>query len=687
MMPPFRPGSARRAVMQRLVLAGLFLGCALSACSSDPDPAGPPASSIFVVPASLDALAGPTFFDHPFPSDVRRASDGSARFDGYPNPFEVRLLGEYVQSTKGLLDGFSPVSAIYLRFTAPIDTSTLPADPPATLASDASVQIVDVDDASPERGKRRLAQLRFQKGEAVYIPADTLAVMPMIGAPLRPRTKYAVVVTNRAKAEGGGAIRPSDDLAEVIGLREATERTRAVRDLYAPALAQLAAAGIAKESIAHLAVFTTNDPTKETYALTDDAIQTPAPTARDFVKKDDNADFVVYEGVYGPTPLYQAGTAPFAKPADGGGLVFENGKPVRQGTVDLRFALAVPDAQKCPLPPGGYPVVLYAHGTGGDYRSFVGDGTARALARDCLASMGIDQVLHGTRPGAPPEDDPNHDSKIELYFFNFENPIAARSHNRQAAVDVVQQARLFTESKVKVPAAVSKTGADIAFDGSRVLFFGHSQGGLNGPLFLAASDLARGGVLSGAGSIFGIALLNKTKPVDIPAAVRFLAKLGGEDASKELDLFHPIITLAQSVIDVADPINYGGHIIREPRPGFAPKSIYQTEGIAPDGTGDTYAPPKGIETLGIAIGLPRLAPGVREIEEAKWAGLSDVTLPAEGLRGNLAGGRATGVLAQFAPPAGRDGHFVVFNVAAAQTQAARFCQALAEDPVGRVTAP
>src|SRR5690606_35661071 len=120
-----------------------------------------------------------------------------------------------------------------------------------------------------------------------------------------------------------------------------------------------------------------------------------------------------------------------------------------------------------------------------DYRSFIGDGTARALAQRCLASMGIDQVLHGTRPGAPPESDPNRDSKIELYFFNFENPLAARTHNRQATADVVQQARLFTESKAKIPASVSKTGADIAFDGSKVLFFGHSQGGLNGPLFLA----------------------------------------------------------------------------------------------------------------------------------------------------------------------------------------------------------
>lgn len=675
--------------MQRLALAILAIGCVISngACGSDPDPTppGPPAASIFVVPTSLDELAGPTFFDHPFPSDVRVDADGTARYAGWPNPFENKLLAEYVAATKGLFKGFSPAGSVYLRFTAPLDPGTLPADPPASASADSAVQIIDVDPTSPEKGKRHLAQVRFQKPEAIYIPSATLAVLPMIGAPLRPSTKYAVVVTKKIRAEGGGAIEPSADLREVLGITTATDRTKAARDAYAPAIAELASAGIPKEDIAHLAVFTTNDPTAETFALLDDVKTQAAPTAKDFVAKESTADYDVYEGTYGPNPLYQQGTAPFSKPADGGSLLLENGKPKLVSTVDLRFALVVPNATKCPPPASGYPIVLYAHGTGGDYRSFVNDGTGASLAQRCLATMGIDQVLHGTRPGAPPESDPNHDSKIELYFFNFENPLAARTHNRQAAADVVQQARLFTTGGAKIPAAVSKSGADIGFDGTKVLFFGHSQGGLNGPLFLAGSDLSRGGVLSGAGSVFGIALLQKTKPVDIPAAVRFLAKLGGEDESKELDIFHPVITLAQAMVDVADTIHYGRSIITEPRAGFAPKSIYQTEGIAADGSGDTYSPPKGIEMLALSMGLPRLAPGVRAIQEAQWAGLADVTIPAGGLRGNLAGGKSTGVLAQFAPPGTSDGHFVVFRVPEARAQAAEFCKALADDPVGRVS--
>jgi hypothetical protein len=674
--------------MQRLVLALLIFGCSVvgGACSSDPEPTpGPPAASVFVVPESLDELAGPTFFDHPFPSSVRTEADGTARYTGWPNPFENKLLAEYVAATKGLFKGFSPAGSIYFRFTAPIDTSTLPADPPSSLAKDSAVQIIDVDSKSPERGQRRLAQMRFQKPEAIYIPPSTLMVLPMIGTPLRPSTTYAVVVTKKIRAEGGGTIEPSAHLQEVLGLVPTSPRVQKVRDAYGPAISELGALGIPKENIAHLAVFTTNDPTAETYALLDDVKVQTAPAAKDWVAKESNADYDVYEGNYGPTPLYQKGTAPFSKPADGGSLLFENGKPKLVSTIDLRFALVVPNATKCPVPANGYPIVLYAHGTGGDWRSFIDDGTGASLAQRCLASMGIDQVLHGTRPGAPPESDPNKDSKIALYFFNFENPLAARAHNGQAAADVAQQARLFTEGGAKVPSAVSKTGVEIAFDGTKVLFFGHSQGGLNGPLFFAGSDLSRGGVLSGAGSVFGIALLEKTKPVDIPAAVRFLAKLGGEDESKELDIFHPVITLAQAMVDVADTIHYGRNIIKEPRPGFAPKSIYQTEGIAADGSGDTYAPPKGIEMLALSMGLPRVAPGVRPIQEAAWAGLGDVTIPGGGLSGNLAGGKATGALAQFAPPGTSDGHFVVFRVPEARAQAAEFCKALAADPVGRVS--
>ena len=132
------------------------------------------------------------------------------------------------------------------------------------------------------------------------------------------------------------------------------------------------------------------------------------------------------------------------------------------------------------------------------------------MAQHCLASMGIDQIFHGTRPGAPPASDPNLEGDEDLLFINLNNPIAARTNSQQAAIDVVQQARLFTATHVTVPASVSRTGSAIAFDATKLIFIGHSQGGLNGPLFFAADDQARGGVLSGSGAMITVALLEKT---------------------------------------------------------------------------------------------------------------------------------------------------------------------------------
>lgn len=682
-MRPFRPLTASFFGL----VAFVVVACSSESSSSSGDPSGP-ARSVFVAPASLDALSDKAFFDHPFPSDLRKDATGAVVFNGFPNPSQLPLLAQYVSETKGLLKGFSPAAAAALRFDGAIDPSSLPADPPATLALDASVQIVDVDPASPERGQRHLAQTHWQEAEGVYWPSNTLAVMPMLGRPLRTKTRYAVVVTSKLRSASGGAVGTAADLAEVLDRAPVTDRTRALHDLYAPAVAELATAGIAAADIVHLTVFTTDDPTEETFAAMDDvATSVPAPTAKDWQKKDETAELVVYEGSYGPSPNYQAGTIPFRKPTDGGGFVIENGKPKLQDTFDLRFALAVPNEQACPVPAGGYPIVLYSHGTGGDYRSFVGDGTAKAAALKCLATMGIDQIFHGTRPGAPAENDPQRETTTQLLFFNLDNILAARTSNRQSAIDVVQQARLFSDTHVKVPAATSKTGQDIAFDGTKILFFGHSQGGLNGPLFLAGSNLARGAVLSGAGSDLALNLLEKTKPVDVAAAFRILVGLGDPEAASELNIFHPVMTLVQSVVDAADPLEYGAFIARSPRAGFAPKSIYQTEGVASNGVGDSYAPPHGIEALSVAIGLPRQLPGVRPVVEAGWAGIADITVPAEGTSGNLAGGQASGVLAQFVPANGRDGHFVVFNDPKARGQAAAFLANLAADPKGRVPAP
>jgi hypothetical protein len=656
----------------------------LLGCSDD----GDAARAIYTVPDSIGALAGEAFLDHPFPSDYRR-EDGtcgagcSPRFAGFYNPTSIGVVETYVDATIGLLDGFSPAAPGYVRFDTALDPGSLPADPGASLGAGSSVQLFDVDPASPDHGQRMRISTSFRAASGRYTLPNTLRWMPALGFPLRPKTRYAFVVTNALRAEGGGEVLPSDELSEVLGLSEATGPRATLQAAYAPILDEIAGLGVARDAIVHFAVFTTGDPTGEARAVAEHLrANVPAPAFVEpwTVTPVPPLGYVEYQASYGPSPNYQRGELPFSKYGDGGEFNIVDGSPEVVDTFDLRFSLSVPSSPACPMPAEGYPIVLYAHGTGGDFRSYVNEDYAATMALYCVAMMGVDQIFHGTRPGAPalPED-------VLLLFFNFENPIAARTNGQQSAIDEIQRARLFTESMVEIPAEVSHTGAPIRFDPTKVMFFGHSQGGLNGPLYLALDDSARGGVLSGSGAIIGLALLEKTAPEPSIATLVptvFLGLLPEE--REELDLFHPAIMLAQSITDSIDPINYARHTVREPLDGMSPKSILMTEGIGADGIGDHYTPTRGIEAQAVAMGLPLLLPAQVLIPQLGWGAEPAVAVPAEGLRGNLAGGEASGALVQWAPPPGSDGHFVVFDVSAARIQVSNFLVRLAEDPVGAV---
>ena len=640
--------------------------------------------AVYVVPNSLEELSQATYFDHPFPSDLR-LEGGFVRFAGYPNPREVPLLDEYTTFLNGKLSGFSPVAAGFARFAGAIDETTLP-DPGQSRERTASVQLIDVDPASPSRGERHPIYVTFRAEGGVYWQPNTLAFMPVPGFPLRFDTKYALVVTDALRGANGEPVVQNATLGEALALSSAsTPEVDKLASSWAEAVSEVRAAGVLPEQIVHFSVFTTNDPTGEFMAAAGalpSQIEPPSADPTAWEATGETVDFDEYRGSYGPLPNYQAGTTPFRSFGDGGGFVLdESGVPQVVDTFDARFALTVPNAAACPPPPNGYPVVLYAHGTGGSYRSFISDGTARELAKRCLAVMGVDQILHGTRPGAPATD-----AEVNILFFNFNNVEAARTNVRQSGLDEIQRARLFTESAATVPASVSATGAEIRFDASKVMFFGHSQGSLNGPLYLAGSDSARGAVLSGASAVIQITLLEKTKP---DPSVAFLVKtiflqLFPEE-EEEASLLYPPLALAQTIVDPVDPVNYARYITREPVFG-GPKSVYMTEGIGPTGEGDSYAPPRGCEALAMATGLPIQDPVIHDPRDAAWGGLDRISIPAEGLSGNLGGGLASGVLAQWAPD-GDDGHFVVFDIDGARAQSSEFLRLLGEDPRGRVPPP
>jgi predicted esterase len=319
----------------------------------------------------------------------------------------------------------------------------------------------------------------------------------------------------------------------------------------------------------------------------------------------------------------------------------------------IRFAASFPVGA---MPEGGWPVVLYAHGTGGDYLSFFYDGTAERMAWQGLAVISIDQVLHGPR-------NPNGGS-VELAFFNFQNPVAARDNVRQGALDDFQLVRLARNLTI----APRHPGAPVfRTDPNRLYFMGHSQGGLTGPPFLAYEPLIQGAVLSGAGGLIYYSLILKTEPVDITAIIGTFVR------DVPLDEFNPVLALVQMFIEPADPTNYGPLLVVDPPEGIEPKDIFQSEGLI-----DHYTPPLNIEALGVSIQASPVEPVLVDVEGFALRGIDVLTAPVES---NLNG--RTAVFLQYEASANSDGHYVVFNVPAAQKQHAEFLGTLARD--GRAT--
>jgi pimeloyl-ACP methyl ester carboxylesterase len=321
----------------------------------------------------------------------------------------------------------------------------------------------------------------------------------------------------------------------------------------------------------------------------------------------------------------------------------------------MRFAMTLPPG---PVPANGFPICIYAHGTGGDYESFIGDGTGARLAAEGIAVISTDQVLHGPRnPGGDPE----------VAFFNFSNPYAGRDNSLQGAADAWSQMRLALGMRFD-----DGTARTVHFDPDNLFFFGHSQGGLTGPAFIAFEPTLKGAVVSGTGGILYLSLLYKTAPVSFPELIASVTR------DNPIDEDNPTLALAQMWIERADGANYARLMVRNPPADNAPKNIFQTEGFI-----DTYAPNPAIEAFATSLGGDIvMTASTMPVEGLTLRGRTVVNPP---VTDNLSG--VTAVLAQYNQQAGSDGHFVVFDIPAAQKQSSEFLGTLARTGHATVVSP
>lgn len=628
----------------------------------------PPSSgavrAYFEVPGASPAGLEGDFFRLPFPNDARLTA-GRPDLSGFPTPgvsllpFDpVALYASRVEQEAGW--GMNPV--VTFRFSGPIDFETF------REASDLSVRPVrwvDITAGDPAYGSQAGLRWYYSEGGGKYICRDWFAIRRSARAPLTPGHTYAVFLTTHGRAQNGTPIQRSEHLVSLLAdTAPADPKLAAVHAAYAPFRAYLTEQGIPTDQVLNASVITVGDNRGPMERLAAAVQAEPAPTASSWVRcgagvaspcPDSTGDraceaatssYDEYHALVS-LPVYQAGEAPYE--AAGGAI---QASPVRQEQVCL--SLTVP---KRAAPAAGYPLVVFAHGTGGHFRSHVRPEVAGALADYAggVAVLGVDQVAHGPRRGASTQSS-------ETLFFNFANPDAARGNVLQGAADQLALARFAAALDLS---AAQSGGEAIRIDPGAIVFFGHSQGATHGSLALPYSAIYRAGVLSGNGAILRDSLMEKRQPVNISAAIPFL--LGDLDSSRRLPggTNHPVMNLIQHFIEPADPINFAALVGRTPPPGVLPKHLFVTYGLS-----DSYSPNVTLANYIQAAQVDLAAAHVSVITPDD-IGLTSEPVPLS--HTDVVGGvELTLAARQYQPPAGRDGHFVVFDVAGATQDVVRF---------------
>ncbi|RYE92403.1 MAG: hypothetical protein EOO75_06810 [Myxococcales bacterium] len=615
---------------------------------------------------------GAGFFDQPWPSALRRQPDGHVDVTNFPG--HEGFFGRYVELAARTLEGESLSPTMYVRLTAPVDA---PAQPER--GAQAPIFLVDVDPASPERGVFFPLSVKRPAAGSRLVPAETLEIRVRPGFVLRPATRYALVVRR--------SLVPSL-LGTELGFEaskgtspRSDPRHEAVRRQMAPVHAALAALGVRREDTAMVVPLLTHEPRAFTAALIEHAASLTGALAPRVTETrwDPTLDlpqgpgaYRVVRGVY-CTPNYQQELArsPFL---DGGGEIARDpqghpvlapipnaaARPTCGGLLPARFLLSVPLR---PAPPGGYPLVVSAHGTGGDAGSFLGDQDfAGWAARQGLAVVSTDQPIHGANSEAPR---PGSTARISIgvldllgiklpidppmLFYNPLNPAASRDNARQATVDAAVLGRLFAGLDLARLGLPPGPGGETPprLRAGPFQLAGHSQGSQSLAVLGAIDPQVAGVVLSGSGGDVRYGVLGNREFARFRGVVEGLVGV----APGELDEYHPLLALVQAMSDAIDPQSYAS-LYRAPWPGRAPRSVLHFEGL-----NDRYNPNAAAEALAVALRATPLAPLPHAVPGLALLGLT----PQPEVGPRLLDGRATAAFVQLAPTQGEDGHFVIYR--------------------------
>lgn len=546
--------------------------------------------ALFDLSSSHDTPA--TFWDMPFPADVRLDETGSPDMTGFytkgPN-----TIGEVLVETIAHRRGFPQNPVAYIRFDG-----ELSADAGAISAGDSSspVAIVDIDPDSPQRGEF-LPTIARTLPEDDFAPHQLLAIAPRPGIILRPATTYAVLVFRHLGDASGEPLGVAPDFAALADPDR--DAGSAIEQSFAPLWPALDDAGLDAADLAVATVFTTGDVVGE-FAVFSDALlerhsaSLSAPVLDPAGIRPDYCELSIDLTV----PQFLTGTEPYNT-----GGVFEldaGGVPMLQGERTVPAVITIP---RTAMPAGGFPLMLYFHGSGGVHDQVAdasrslspgvdgpeGEGPAMYYARIGFAAAGSALPVSPDRvPGA-----------TDIAYINFQNLTAFPFLFRQGVIEQRMFLSALTELAIDPEVLVDCTGVTLPegethvhFDDGQLYAGGQSMGGMYTNMFGAVDPRPRALVPTGAGGYWSLMILTSSLFSDEAGLLSLL--LG---TPNELDFLHPGMHSLEMAWEAAEPLVYVPRLSRWPIEGRTAKPVYQ-----PVGKDDSYFAPPVFDAMALAYG-------------------------------------------------------------------------------------
>ncbi|MGH8279199.1 MAG: alpha/beta fold hydrolase [Gammaproteobacteria bacterium] len=561
-----------------------------------------PASTAFQ--ARYSPLAG----IGPFPNDIYFSGSTTGTLNiPFASTSVAASAANATLASMNHLDGYGTQSVINAYFNDSIDPSSLNASDVFVFKVSSNPQNKAID---PTKGATLLVpgancsatstDYTVGVSQASDSGGTVLNITPC--KPLASGSTYLVALTNGIQDTSGVAASPSADYALILqadlpvltsGKMGTTGNPQLdqVALFTLPQLAIAAGAKINPQSIVLTFSFSTQYIGATLGAIAASAKPTPQPQGVGIIDTGLNVAQALQAAGQTPPPVaqyaelfagdvalpYYSGVPTAANPgapltaywhtASGGDTTVLNPLPAPTVSQNLiPILVTIPDAASgCTQPASGWKTVIFLHGITQNRENLLAIGGT--FASQCLAAVAIDLPLHGVTNTSDPFYQKGHERTFDLppglpgtpgsgiapsgtYFINLASVLTSRDNLREAAADLINLTAtlptLFTVNSPTNPTVINK------FDGSNILFVGHSLGGIVGTTFLGVDgQKIVAATLANPGGNITQLLLNSPS-----FAPQINAGLKNEGVIQGTQFYADFFRNAQAVIGDGDPANY-----------------------------------------------------------------------------------------------------------------------------------